>query len=78
MAWRRLLALSALALTLAAGALGHWNIDISRATREALPAYARLSYYEIWFLALEQLLRERGLLERPAGASEREIGRAHV
>ncbi|MBE7417669.1 MAG: nitrile hydratase subunit beta [Ideonella sp.] len=45
-----------LALTLAAGAAGLWNIDISRATREALPAYARLSYYEIWFEALLKLL----------------------
>jgi len=68
----------ALALTLAAGALGHWNIDVSRATREALPDYARLSYYEIWFHALERLLRERGLLERPAAAGERVLHAADV
>ena len=49
----------ALALTLAAGALGAWNIDISRATRETLPDCARLSYYEIWFAALERLLATR-------------------
>ena len=40
-----------LAVTLAAGALGAWNIDMSRATRETLPDYARLSYYEIWLAA---------------------------
>jgi nitrile hydratase len=68
----------ALALTLAAGALGHWNIDTSRATREALPDYARLSYYEIWIHALDRLLRERGLLDRPAGASERVLHAADV
>lgn len=49
----------ALAVTLATGALGAWNIDISRATRETLPDYARLSYYEIWFAALERLLATR-------------------
>ena len=49
----------ALAVTLAAGALGAWNIDISRATRETLPDYARLSYYAIWFAALERLLSTR-------------------
>ena len=51
----------ALAVTLAMGAAGAWNIDISRAARETLPDYARLSYYEIWIGALEKLLVERGL-----------------
>jgi len=51
----------ALALTLAMGATGSWNIDISRSARETLSNYARLSYYEIWFAALEKLLAERGL-----------------
>ncbi len=51
-----------LALTLATGATGSWNIDISRAARETLPDYARLSYYEIWFAALQKLLAERGLV----------------
>jgi len=62
----------ALALTLAMGATGAWNIDMSRAARETLPEYARLSYYEIWTHALEKLLLERGLLrpdEVEAGAS---------
>jgi nitrile hydratase subunit beta len=58
-----------LALTLASGALGAWNIDISRATRETLPDYARLSYYEIWFAALEKLLEERAdAVERAVAA----------
>ena len=52
----------ALALTLAIGATGAWNIDMSRAARETLPDYARLGYYEIWLRALETLLLERGLL----------------
>ena len=61
-----------LALTLAMGATGSWNIDASRATREALPDYARLSYYEIWFEALLRLLQARGL----AHADELGAGRS--
>jgi nitrile hydratase len=52
----------ALALTLAMGATGQWNIDMSRAARETLPDYAALSYYQIWLAALEELLAERGLV----------------
>lgn len=52
----------ALALTLAMGATGSWNIDASRAARETLPNYAALSYYGIWLGALEKLLAERGLV----------------
>lgn len=52
----------ALALTLAVGATGTWNIDMSRAARETLPDYAELSYYEIWIAGLQRLLAERGLL----------------
>lgn len=52
----------ALALTLAAGASGKWNIDMSRRCRETLPDYANLSYYEIWTAGLERLLVERGLV----------------
>jgi nitrile hydratase beta subunit len=51
-----------LALTLAMGATGSWNIDTSRAARETLPQYRDLSYYEIWFAALQKLLEERGLV----------------
>jgi len=51
----------ALAVTLAMGATGSWNIDTSRSARETLPDYARLSYYQIWIAALEKLLAERQL-----------------
>lgn len=61
-----------LALTLAMGATGLWNIDISRAARESLPAYARLTYYEIWFEALLKLLAAHRLV----GAGELRAGRS--
>jgi len=54
----------ALAVTLAMGATGSWNIDMSRAARETLTDYAQLSYYQIWIAALETLLAERGLVLR--------------
>jgi nitrile hydratase len=50
----------ALAVVLAMGATGSWNIDMSRAARETLPAYERLTYYQIWLAALERLIAERG------------------
>lgn len=53
----------ALALTLAAGATGAWNIDMSRAARETLPHYRESSYYRIWLDALEKLLAERGWVQ---------------
>lgn len=62
----------ALALTLAMGATGQWNIDQSRAARETLPGYRDLSYYQVWLAALERLLAERGLV----GADELAAGRA--
>lgn len=54
----------ALALTLAAGALGAWSIDESRHARESLPPadYLRASYYEIWIRALEALLVRHGFV----------------
>jgi nitrile hydratase len=54
----------ALGLTLAAGAMGHWNIDASRHARESLhPAdYYASSYYEIWIKALEALLERYGFV----------------
>ena len=47
-----------LAITLAMGATGEWNIDMSRAARESLPPaqYLAKSYYEIWFEGLKKLL----------------------
>lgn len=52
----------ALALTLAVGATGSWNIDASRSMRETLPDYAQLSYYQIWLAALQRLMQQRGML----------------
>ena len=63
----------ALALTLAAGATGAWNIDMSRAARETLPDYARLSYYEIWIAGLQKLLEQRGMLSDDEIAAARPL-----
>lgn len=52
-----------LALTLAMGATGSWNIDMSRAARETLPNYSRLSYYQIWLEALQKLLQACALVD---------------
>jgi len=52
----------ALALTLAAGAPGGWNIDMSRSARETLPEYPNLTYYEIWTAALERLVVDHDLV----------------
>lgn len=62
----------ALAITLAMGATGAWNIDESRAARETLPDYASLSYYRIWLAGLQRLMAERGIL----GDDELAAGRA--
>lgn len=54
----------ALALTLAAGSLGKWNIDVSRHARECLaPAdYSGFSYYEKWLAGLADMLVTRGVV----------------
>ncbi len=54
----------ALALTLAMGAWGKWNIDAARHARERIaPAdYLRMSYYERWIEALVALMVETGLI----------------
>ncbi len=57
-AWEK----TVLALTLAMGATGEWNIDRSRAAREQLPGYLGLSYYEKWLGGLLRLLAERELV----------------
>lgn len=61
-----------LALSLAMGATGTWNIDQSRAARESLPApfYLSAGYYRIWLAALENLLVEHALV----GSDELESG----
>ena len=53
-----------LALNLACGALGAWNIDASRFARERLKDYPTLSYYEKWMAGLANLLVERGLVTK--------------
>ena len=56
----------AFGLTLAAGALGQWNLDQSRSARESLPPaqYLASSYYQIWFEALIRLMLERSLVNK--------------
>ena len=63
-----------LGLTLAAGALGYWNIDASRHARESLPpaTYYASSYYAIWLRALENLL------ERAGEVSAEELSAGHA
>src|SRR5699024_1617373 len=63
----------ALAVTLAMGAWGKWNIDASRHARESLPPadYLRYSYYERWIEALANMMVEHGLVS----AEELESGR---
>ena len=60
--WHEAFEPKALALTLAMGATGAWNIDQSRACRETQPGYAQLSYYRLWLAALQRLMLERGLV----------------
>ena len=60
--WHEAFEPKALALTLAMGATGAWNIDQSRACRETQPGYADLSYYRLWLAALQRLMLERGLV----------------
>ena len=69
--WER----QALAMTVAMGACGQWNIDISRSARESLPPvqYLGSSYYAIWLAGLEKLMLERGMVstaELHAGKAE--------
>lgn len=54
----------AFGFTLALGALGLWNLDISRHARERQhPAdYLTKSYYEIWMAGVETLLQEFNLV----------------
>jgi nitrile hydratase len=56
----------AFAISLAAGFLGKWNIDMSRFAREQMPpaGYLATSYYEHWMFGLEKLLHDHGLVPR--------------
>lgn len=62
-----------LALTVAMGGTGTWNLDMSRHARERMtPAdYLASTYYEIWYAGLVRLLVENGL------ASKEEIAAGH-
>jgi nitrile hydratase subunit beta len=51
-----------MALVVAMGPTGMSNIDMNRSTRETLPNYRDLSYYEIWLAALEKLASQNGVL----------------
>ncbi len=55
----------AFALTLAMARPGGWNIDMGRFARENRPPqeYLSMSYYELWFYALEAMLKERDLVD---------------
>jgi nitrile hydratase len=61
----------ALALTVAAGGLAKWNIDIGRHARESLSVkdYTAFSYYEKWIAALADLLVDTGVLSAEELAS---------
>ena len=67
------------ALNLAAGALGQWNIDMSRDARERQHPvdYLRHTYYENWLAGLEKLLVERRLVTAEELATGKAVGPAH-
>jgi nitrile hydratase beta subunit len=51
-----------MALVVAMGPTGLSNIDMNRATRETLPNYRDLTYYEVWLTALEKLALQKGVM----------------
>lgn len=55
-----------LAMTRALSAMGAWNGDMARASRELLPpaTYLSSSYYRKWALGLEQLLLDAAMVTR--------------
>lgn len=67
-----------LAVTLACGALGQWNIDMGRHARERQHpvAYLTNSYYQTWLHGLGVLLVERGVLSAEELATGRAAGPA--
>jgi nitrile hydratase len=56
----------AMALTVAMGFQGRWNIDMARHARENRDplGYLADSYYERWLYGLEVLLEQNGLVTR--------------
>lgn len=65
-----------LAMTLAVGALGQWNLDISRHSRERLSPkdYTAFSYYEKWMSALADLMVENDVVTVDELASGQSAG----
>ena len=65
----------AMAITVAMGASGQWNIDLSRSARESLPPaiYLSSTYYEIWIRALEKLMLDRGMVTQAELASGQQM-----
>jgi nitrile hydratase subunit beta len=63
----------AFALTLATSISARWNIDLVRSVRENRHAaeYLSMSYYQVWFAALEAMSKERALV------TEDEIAAGH-
>ena len=63
-----------MAMNVATGAAGAWNIDMGRHAREDRNPreYLDSTYYQLWYLGLTRLLAERGLV----GADEIESGRS--
>jgi len=68
----------AFGLTLAAGFLGKWNLDMTRHARERQHPvdYLRHTYYENWLAGLERQLLEAGLVTAEELASGKSSGPA--
>jgi nitrile hydratase len=62
-----------LALVLAMGATGEWNLDMSRSARETLPDYSQRSYWAVWAGGLSALLAERELVSAEEVAAGRSL-----
>jgi nitrile hydratase subunit beta len=52
-------------LVLAVGFWRRWTLDMSRHTRESLPGYLAMTYYERWFAGLTTLIERFGLTRSP-------------
>lgn len=64
------------ALTLAMGAYGAWNLDMTRYARETMPPgdYLTTSYYQHWLHGLQRQLVENGFVtEQEIEARMREL-----
>ncbi len=70
----------ALALNLACGALGQWNIDTSRHFRELLSAkdYSGFGYYEKWMAGLTDLMVDKGVLREDELKAGQASGRSDL